>query len=203
LPPCERDYDFFSEDIPHCRPSEAALNEMLDDVALNLDEAYPADFSFQEVIEGTPHQEQILADYATVQQGIQIFNWVIWGTWLAYLLLMAFIVLAFARDLDSFLLWVGWPTLVGSGIAVVKFGATLLLIPLLIKYWSVQLPPDTPATVIAHLGSIINAFNLDIQGIGLLLSGGLAFLSALALVGRFLIRRFQSGLPEEASDHWV
>jgi hypothetical protein len=67
----------------------------------------------------------------------------------------------------------------------------LILTPLLIKYWVAQLPPDASVKTAKNLGSVVNAFNLDIQGVGLLLSGGSAFLSALAIAGSVLLRRFQ------------
>jgi hypothetical protein len=202
LPPCERDYDFYSGDIPQCRPSQATLNEMLDEMGLDLDDAYPLDLSFQEVIENDRYQEQILSDFEMVQQGFRIFNWSIRGLWLPYLLLMGFILLVFARSLDGFLLWVAWPTLVGSGIAVLKYGVTLFFVPLLIQFYRIAiLPPDIPVAPIAHLGSIINAFNLDLQCIGLLLSGGLALLSGLAVAGAFLLRRFQIESHAYTSDY--
>jgi hypothetical protein len=204
LPPCEQDYNFWRSDIPQCRPSEALLDEMLADAALSLEEMYPADFSYHEIVENEfNYYDRPLTEFEQVQWGYRIFNWGLWGLWLIYLVLMGFITLIFARDLGSALLWVGWPTLVGSGIALVRFILVLGLVPLLANYWITQLPPDAPRGLATNLGAILTACNFDFQGVGLLLSGTLAFLSALAIAVSVLLRRLQGDSSDNTSEHWV
>jgi hypothetical protein len=201
LPPCEWESDFFSGDIPQCRPPDAILDEFLDEAALNLGGIFPVDFSFDEIIADEYNQRQILSDYEKVQWGYRIFNWAIWGTWLVYLIVIGVIVLITFRSLDKALQWAGWPTLIGSGIAFIGFAALLIFLPLLVEYWITQLPPDAPVELVTKFGSILTASNLNLQGAGLLLSGGFAFLGALAVVGSVLLRRFRGvpydGIPEE------
>lgn len=201
LPSCEWDSDFFQGDIPQCRPPDAILDELLDDATFNLGGIFPENFSFEEIIEDEHNQEQILSDFEKVQWGYRAFNWAIWGIWLTYFLLMGIIVLVFARSLAKVLLWAGWPTLIGSGIALIGFALFLILVPLLAKYWVVQLHPDSPTRLATTFGSIITAGNLDFQVVGLLLSGVLVLLSALAIAGSAVLRHTLEvpfeGIPED------
>lgn len=201
LPPCEWDEDFFRGDIPQCRPPDTILEELMDEAAFSLGGIFPVDFSYGEIIANEDSQEQILSDFEKVQWGYRFFNWFIWGIWLTYFLLLGIIVFVFSRSLEKALLWGGWPTLVGSGIALFGFAAFMILVPLLTKHWVTQLPPDSPVRLARNFVSILTACNLDFQGVGLLLSGVLALLSALAVAGSVLLSRIQSdpydGIPPE------
>jgi hypothetical protein len=165
---------------------------------------FPTDFSFHEIIASEFNDyDRPLTEFEQIQWGYRIFNWSLWGLWLIYLILMSFITLVFARDLRTALLWVGWPTLVGSGLALIRFVLVLGLVPLLVNYWIAQLPPDAPRGLAMNLGAILTACNFDFQGVGLLLSGALAFLSALAIASSILLRRFQGDSSDDMSEHWV
>jgi hypothetical protein len=203
LPPCEWDEDFFRGDIPRCRPPDAILDELVNEAAFSLRGIFPVDFSFDEIIATEDNQEQMLSDFEKVQWGYRFFNWMIWGVWLAYLLLMGIIVLIFSSSLEKALLWAGWPTLAGSGIALIGFAAFMILVPLLAKNWLTQLPPDSPVRLARNFVSILTACNLDFQGAGLLVSGIPAILSALAVAGSVLLRRFQGAPYEGIPEDWM
>jgi hypothetical protein len=203
LPPCERDQSFYLSDVPQCRPSDAALDEILDDAALSLREMFPVDLSFQEIIEDDPgYPDQTTRYLENIRLGYRVFKIGVWGSWLAYLLLLGFIVLISAESFDKALLWAGWPTLVGSLISAVRFIVGLITIPLLGKYWTLQLPPDVPSGLVADFFSILSACNVDIQSVGLLFSGGLVVFSAVLITSSYLLHRFREEPLDDLPASW-
>ncbi len=194
LPPCGPGEDFLSGDYPHCRPTDAELDRIVEEATPELREALPQDISFQRALEEGEIEPEALETLEWIRGAYRCFVWSVWVAWLACLVLLGLALLLTARSLEQVLQWIGWPLLMAGGLEVMGLVIAFVTIPLSIEYGLVQLPLDEFISLIlaAFASSLLNAFIRDVIGHWLMLAVGLMLLGAIAVAAAALIRRVKA-----------
>jgi hypothetical protein len=194
LPPCESEYDFYSGDYPHCRPSDAVLDMVVEEAAPEFRRTLPEDLSLQEALEAGKFEAGTLAALELLRQAYRSFIWSTWAMWLACPVMLGLVLLLAARNLEQVLRWAGWPMLVAGGLEVTGLVIGFATAPLSVENELAQLPSDTLVSLILleFARSFLKAFIWDVLGHWMILAGGLMFLGANAVIAAALISRVRA-----------
>ncbi len=191
LPPCEQGEEALSgeEFLPHCRPPDQELDEVMGQVLPLVEQRLPDAPPFRPL-----RAEDIGADTRAeldeVAQAYHTLVLVTLGVWGACVVLLGLIILLAARSLDQVLRWDGWTVLVGGGLGLLVMGNLFVVGPALIGYWLLQQPGISASPAVTNfLRSFLQGMVRGVAGGGLAIAAGLVFVGLVGVIGGALVRR--------------